>query len=174
MERKYIMIKCDWLKFFSKLSGIQNGNSRMLRHIKSHAVSKMLEKYSNLTYVDEIGYDFVMDDGTKVELKTQAELFLKTKTHTNPIALKNTQGKKVNLNKTFDILLLIQTEKPFRVAYIGWDKVEPHVEFNGDQYIVRLKYHNLKFINTDFFDWDLKTEKWDLKDEVFGLIEAKI
>ena len=84
------MIECDWLQFFSKLSGIQNGNSRMLRHIKSHAVSKMLEKYSNLTYVDEIGYDFIMDDGTKVELKTQEELFLKTKTYTSPIALKNT------------------------------------------------------------------------------------
>ena len=168
------MIECDWLQFFSKLSGIQNGNSRMLRHIKSHAVSKMLEKYSNLTYVDEIGYDFVMDDGTKIELKTLAKLFKKTKTQTNTIPLKNIHSKEAKLNKTFDILLLIQTEKPFRVAYISWDNVEPYAQRNGDQYIVQLDYHNLKFINTDFFDWELQTKKWDLKDEVFGLIETKI
>lgn len=100
-----MLIECDWLRFFSKLSGIKNGNSRMLRHVKSHAVSKMLEKYSNLTYVDEIGYDFLMDDGTKVELKTQEELFCSTKQHTRKIALKNTRGKVADeeeMRKTFD------------------------------------------------------------------------
>ena len=168
------MIECDWTKLFSKIGSINNGDTPTLRMLKSDIVSKMIESYSNMMYVNDNGNDFVLDDGTRIELKTKKSLFLKTKQKTSNITIMNTRGGSER-GKTFDFLLLIQTEKPYRVAYIDWETLQEHTTYIEDACIAKeIPYNKLTFIDTDFFDWELQTEPWDLQVSVMEMIESKL
>jgi len=167
------MIECNWMRFFSQLSGLKNGDSTTMRWVKSYIVSKFLEAYSNLTYVDKIGYDYVMDDGTKIELKTQKSIFPKTKNKTSPVKLKNGMGNG-KINKTFDFLLLIQTGEP-RVAYISWEDAEPFITQKGhDFYIKGIDFNKLHFIETNFYAWELETDILDIESAIDKIVEARL
>ena len=71
------MIYCNWTKLFSKISSIENGDTPTMRMLKSDIVSKMLEAYSNMIYVNDNGNDFILPDDTRIELKTKKNIFLK-------------------------------------------------------------------------------------------------
>ena len=77
-----------------------------------------MEKISNGTskYVDLVGYDLIFMD-KKIEVKTEKRL-IKNNLDTKSIQLKNTRGTTQKFNKTFDYLLLINTEAPF-IAALG-------------------------------------------------------
>tara|TARA_Y100000310_G_scaffold170648_1_gene170814 strand:+ start:953 stop:1459 length:507 start_codon:yes stop_codon:yes gene_type:complete len=168
------MIECNWLRFFSKIGGIKNGDSPTLRMLKSDVVSVVLDKCSNMKYVNDNGNDFVLEDGTRIELKTKKSVFLKKIQKTSNITIMNTRGG-AERGKTFDFLLLIQTEKPYRVAYIDWESLQEHITYIEDACVAKsIPYNKLSFIDTDFFDWELEVKPWDLQESVMEMIRSKV
>ena len=82
---KYLQANVQWDKVFSVMISYKDFfNKPTLRFVKSDLICKAIEKFSNqkLVYVDEVGYDFIMQEygNTKLELKTQMQIFVKTLT----------------------------------------------------------------------------------------------
>ena len=167
-------LQCDWLKFFSKVSSIKNGDAPTVRMIKSDIISKMLEAYSDdLVYVNDMGNDFLLRGDIRIELKTKKNLFLTTKQRTSEIIVMNTRGGAIDREQTFDYLLLIQTEAPFRVAYISWEDLQPYLRHTEDACVSSgISYSDLVFVDTGgFFEWDLEIDPWDVQECIMEMVE---
>ena len=105
----------NWNKVFGVVCstyGDKGFTSRADNFTKSTTIEKALDKFSNLTRVDQIGYDFTFED-LKVELKMRQNLFYKRTPHqTQTIKMKNFQGNKKTLedfknDQTFDIAIIL-------------------------------------------------------------------
>ena len=105
-----------------------------------------LEEISNNSskYVDEIGYDLEYM-GSKIEVKTEKKI-IKKNLDTKSIQLKNTRGVIQNFNKTFDYLLIINTEEPYVAALATWEEVNKKHQLKGDQIQCIIESENLKFL----------------------------
>lgn len=105
----------NWNKVFGVVCstyGDKGFTSRADNFTKSTTIEKALDKFSNLTRVDQIGYDFTFED-LKVELKMRQNLFYKRTPHqTQTIKMKNFQGNKKTLedfknDQTFDVAIIL-------------------------------------------------------------------
>ena len=105
----------NWNKVFGVVCstyGDKGFTSRADNFTKSTTIEKALDKFSNLTRVDQIGYDFTFED-PKVELKMRQNLFYKRTPHqTQTIKMKNFQGNKKTLedfknDQTFDVAIIL-------------------------------------------------------------------
>ena len=137
----------NWNLFFAVCNHLGSQfNQPSWRMMKGEVICMALEEISNNTsnYVDEIGYDLEYM-GNKIEVKTERSI-IKRNLDTKSIQLKNTRGVIQNFNKTFDYLLIINTEQPYVAALATWDEVYKKHELKGDQIQCVIKSENLKFL----------------------------
>ena len=111
----HLETEVNWNKVFGVVQatyGDKGFTSRADNFTKSTTIEKALDKFSDLTRVDQIGYDFMFGD-LKVELKMRQNLFYKRTPHqTQVIKMKNFQGNKKTLedfknDQTFDVALVL-------------------------------------------------------------------
>lgn len=109
-------------KYFSFCSSIDGDylNTHNKRFEKGDIQEKTLVHFlkdTNLTYVNKRGYDLEYK-GLKISVKSGKRIFQKLKTQN--ITLVNKQGKhsynKEYLSSLFDLLLVVQTDSPFKIA----------------------------------------------------------
>jgi len=137
----------DWNLFFEVCNHLGSQfNQPSWRMMKGEVVCMALEEISNNSckYVDEIGYDLEYM-GYKIEVKTEKNI-IKKNLNTKSIQLKNTRGVVQNFNKTFDYLLIINTEQPYVAALATWEEVNKKHELKGDQIQCVIESENLKFV----------------------------
>ena len=103
------------------------------RFLKSEVMSRAIQLSSGgeLVFVDEVGYDFVLNGNVRIELKSQKKAF-NVGGNTAKLKLKNTQHEAQALTKTFDFLMVIQTMPPYRVCLVGFDDVSANCEIVRD------------------------------------------
>ena len=138
------MSRWSWNSFAEVCNALGSQfNDPTWRMMKGEVICGALEKISNGTskYVDEVGYDLIFMD-KKIEVKTEKRL-IKNNLDTKSIQLKNTRGTTQKFNKTFDYLLLINTEAPFIAALATWDEVHKNHTQTGDQIQCVLKSEDL-------------------------------
>ena len=111
----HLETEVNWNKVFGVVQatyGDKGFTSRADNFTKSTTIEKALDKFSSLTRVDQIGYDFMFGD-LKVELKMRQNLFYKRTPHqTQVIKMKNFQGNKKTLedfknDQTFDVAIIL-------------------------------------------------------------------
>ena len=79
----HLETEVNWDKVFGVVQatyGDKGFTSRADNFTKSTTIEKALDKFSGLTRVDQIGYDFMFGD-LKVELKMRQNLFYKRTPH---------------------------------------------------------------------------------------------
>ena len=149
---KYLQANVQWDKVFSVMISYKDFfNKPTLRFVKSDLICKAIEKFSNqkLVYVDEVGYDFIMPEygNTKLELKTQMQIFGKKNDKTKQIRLDNTQGisseDKV-YTKTFDFLLLME---PGLAGITNHEKIQNYIKYNADGRTVQMPHSIIEFFS---------------------------
>lgn len=133
--------------FFRAISSIgKEFNIPSWRFMKAELITRMLVScFPELKYVDKKGYDALFNE-LRVSIKTQAGLFLKTKSETKEIAIKNTLGAKGVFEKDFDILLMIQTKAPFAMAISTFEEVDRVKKITSDQIKAKLNFDQIDFI----------------------------
>lgn len=143
----------DWDKVFTIIESYKSTyNENMLRFVKSHLISKSIERYSKgyLKYVNQIGCDFLTPDNVRIELKSGLKMFQKRKQQTVDIVISNTQGQSTDtkvFEKTFDYLLLIE---PGMVGITTWEKMRPFVRPKGDCFKAQIPMSEIElFKQTD-------------------------
>ena len=132
----------NWSLIFSLIVSYRvTYNERTMRMVKSHLISKAVEKYSNgkLVFVDETGYDFDMpEQNLKIEMKSGLKLFQPYAGTTVDIKISNTNGNSSDgkeHKKTFDYLLLIE---PGLVGVISYEKLKPFIRSVGDGFSAKI------------------------------------
>lgn len=157
---KELKYNIDWDKVFSMITSYKTEyNERMMRFVKSELISLGLERWSNnyLTYVDEIGYDFVNPKGIKIEMKSGLKLFQFRAGTTVDIKISNTNGQSSHdkeIEKTFDYLLLIDEQQ---CTLTSWEKARPYMTSVGDgvKAKIPLEYFDVIKINGIVKDVDI-------------------
>jgi len=142
--------KWDWNYFFQVCNALGNQfNDASWRMMKGEVICTALEEISDNSskYVDEIGYDLVYM-GKKIEVKTERRI-IKKNLDTKSIQLKNTRGVVQQFKKTFDYLLIINTEAPFIAALTTWEEVNREHLLKGDQIQCIIKSGNLIFLTDE-------------------------
>jgi len=132
--------KVDWNKYATLVNCVGHElNERKLRFDKSDLFERSLEIFSNkfLVYVDQLGTDHVLPDGTTIEMKyTEGSLF--TKKNKNPkkfvadLQLMNSRGSsqgRVLPESYADYLLICDTHS---AAIISKQDLVPFVVDAGD------------------------------------------
>ena len=141
------MSNWNWKHFFQVCDalGVQF-NDASWRMMKGEVMCTALEQISNNSseYVDEVGYDLTFMD-KKIEVKTEKRI-IKKNLDTKSIQLKNTRGVIQQFKKTFDYLLIINTEAPFIAALTTWDEVNKKHLLKGDQIQCVIESENLMFL----------------------------
>jgi hypothetical protein len=132
----------NWSLIFSLIVSYRvTYNERTMRMVKSHLISKAVEKYSNgkLIFVDETGYDFDMpEQNLKIEMKSGLKLFQPYAGTTVDIKISNTNGTSSDgkeHKKTFDYLLLIE---PGLVGVISYERLKPFIRSVGDGFSAKI------------------------------------
>tara|TARA_A100001234_G_scaffold138758_1_gene121816 strand:+ start:2584 stop:3141 length:558 start_codon:yes stop_codon:yes gene_type:complete len=128
-------------------SNTKQMKSSSFRGLRAHYTEKSFSKWSDnqLTHVGlyDIGRDFIIKEtGESVEMKTQLGMFKKKRGcgDCKPFVLKSfhpsgkskKNWKKKDLVKTFDYLLLIDTES-MSVGYTTWDKVYERIDESSNE-----------------------------------------
>lgn len=124
-------------------------DSKTWRFLKANVLAVALEKSSrgDAEYVDEIGYDMLVDD-VKIEIKTQKNAFTK-KLDTYKLRIKNTMGEKQEFPNTFDYLLVVSTEPPYLAALASWEDVTIDLDFGNDVIKSKIMKENLTFLTPE-------------------------
>jgi len=141
------MSNWNWEHFFLVCDNLGTQfNQPSWRMMKGEVICVALEEISNNSskYEDEIGYDLEYM-GYKIEVKTERRI-IKKNLDTKSIQLKNTRGVIQNFNKTFDYLLIINTEEPYIAALATWDEVYKKHKLKGDQIQCIIESENLNFL----------------------------
>ena len=144
------MSKWDWLTFFQSASNLGDQfNDATWRFLKAEVLGIALEVASNgdAKYVDALGYDLTIKD-IKIEIKTQNKIFTK-KLDTTSIRMKNTMGKNQTFEKTFDFLIVANSEPPYLAAIVPWHEVHKSHKMTGDAVTSKIKKHCLRFITSE-------------------------
>ena len=134
------MKKWNWDFIFACMKDIETEmDSPTWRFLKSEVLSRAIVKGSNgdLTYVDQVGYDFVFQNEIRIEYKSEKKVFNKNGS-TKKLKLKNTQGNAQQLTQTFDYLLIIQTKPPYRASVVTFENVSENIEVVSDGIKVQL------------------------------------
>ena len=163
--------------FFSACSSFGSRfNENDLRAVKSHLLSKCLEKYfPEMKYVNETGFDFIFGE-EKIENKNgETTLYHPISKKTGSIILKNFQGNQTDFTKTFDGLLITQTKKPFSAAWANFDVIRKYVNIKSATITVQIPFDELKFFIKDLTEVeknDMNIEKmyFDCMGEIVNAI----
>jgi hypothetical protein len=140
----------NWKTFFQSASNLGNQfNDRTWRFLKAEVLGIALETASNgiAKYVDEPGYDLVIGD-IKIEIKTQEKAFTK-QLDTASIRMKNTMGENQTFEKTFDYLVVANSEPPYLAALAPWTEVYSGHKMTGDAVTSKIKKRGLKFLTPE-------------------------
>lgn len=154
----------DWELFFKTADALGSQfNQASWRMMKGEVICVALEMCSNgdAKYVDEVGYDLLIGD-VKVEVKTEKAI-IKKNDDTKAIQLKNTRGEVQKINKTFDYLLLANTQQEYKAAIVEWEIVKPNCIKVGDQIQCKLRKEELTFISKYTLARNKKKEETGLK-----------
>lgn len=144
-------ISCwNWKSFFQSACNLGGQfNDRTWRFLKAEVLAIALEAASNGEgkYVDAPGYDLVIND-VKIEIKTQEQAFTK-KLDTKRIRMKNTMGENQTFEKTFDYLIVANSEPPYLAALTPWTEVYAGHKMTKDAVTSKIKKSGLKFLTSE-------------------------
>ena len=141
------MRRWDWNTFFQSASNLgKQFNDRTWRFLKAEVLGIALEMASNgeAVYVDAPGYDLTIGD-VKIEVKTQERAFTKN-LDTASIRMKNTMGENQSFDKTFDYLVVANSEPPYLAALAPWDDVYAGHRMTGDAITSKIRKEGLTFL----------------------------
>ena len=144
------MREWDWITFFQTASNLGNQfNDRTWRFLKAEVLGIALETASNgmAVYVDAPGYDLTMGD-VKIEIKTQEKAFTRY-LDTASIRMKNTMGINQTFEKTFDYLIIANSEPPYVSALAPWNEVYAGHKMTGDAIISKISKTDLTFLTPE-------------------------
>jgi hypothetical protein len=111
---------------------------------KSSFICKSIKTlFPKLDYVDKNGLDFIYDNRILIELKTRKEMFQKKKT--NPIIIKNLI-KNLNETKTFSVLWMIQTDKPYKMGLTTYTSAKKFKKFCYSRTECQIPFEYIQFI----------------------------
>jgi hypothetical protein len=170
----------DWDMVFSVIQSYKSTyNENMLRFVKSHLISKAIQKYSGgyMEYVNQTGYDFITKDNFKIELKTGLKIFQKRKQQTSDIIISNTQGQSTDtkvFEKTFDYLLMVE---PGMAGVTSWEKMRPYIKPRGDCFKAQIPMTEIEIFKVEHsvedFNFDLSDRIEEALDKALLDIEKK-
>ena len=144
------MRRWDWNTFFQSASNLgKQFNDRTWRFLKAEVLGIALEMASNgeAVYVDAPGYDLTFGD-VKIEIKTQERAFTKN-LDTASIRMKNTMGENQSFYKTFDYLVVANSEPPYLAALAPWDEVYAGHRMTGDAITSKIGKAGSKFLTPE-------------------------
>ena len=146
----------NWNKVFGVVDSLYNDpgfSSNADNFARSTAVEKALAKFSNLTRVDQTGYDFTFGDD-KIEMKMGQNLFYKRKDihATKKFKVKSFLSEKKTVedfrqNKTFDYMLVVDLTAR-RVVVVEDEKARSLYQEGADGAMIELKLG-------DYYECDL-------------------
>lgn len=145
-----LMSKWDWITFFQSASNLgKQFNDRTWRFLKAEVLGIALEMASNgdAVYVDAPGYDLTVGD-VKIEIKTQERAFTKN-LDTASIRMKNTMGENQSFDKTFDYLVVANSEPPYVAALAPWNEVYSGHRMTGDAITSKIEKAGLRFLTPE-------------------------
>ena len=140
----------NWQTFFQSACNLGGQfNDRTWRFLKAEVLGIALEAASNgeAEYVDAPGYDLFIKD-VKIEIKTQEKAFTK-KLDTASIRMKNTMGENQTFEKTFDYLVVANSEPPYLAALAPWTEVYDGHKMTGDAVTSKIEKRGLKFLTSE-------------------------
>ena len=143
------MSKWNWKLFFQTASNLGNQfNERTWRFLKAEVLALALEMCSRgeADYVDAPGYDLVVGD-LRIELKSQERAFTRN-LDTASIRMKNTMGENQRFDRTFDYLIVANSEPPYIAALTPWEEVYKGHRMTGDAVTSKIGKASLKFITS--------------------------
>ena len=120
--------RCNLAEFFGcvKATNTKQMKSNVFKTFRTYLQEKSFAKWSDgqLIYVGDYqnGVDFLSEDGTPLEMKGMLNMFNQNGS-TKAIDLKNFRSDNKNINKTFEYMLLVDTEKMI-IAATDWDTVK--------------------------------------------------
>ena len=116
--------------------------SNAFKTIRTWLQEKSFAKWSDgqLEYVGDYkdGVDFVSEDNINYEMKGKLKMFNKNGS-TSVIDLKNFQGDKKVVEKTFDYMLLVDTGS-MAIGITDWDTVEKRIYFTPKSPTAKVKF----------------------------------
>lgn len=133
--------------------------SNAFKTLRTWLQEKSFSKWSDgqLEYVGdyEDGRDFVDPSGTFYEMKGSLRLFNKNESSKRVVLINKRPGKKKikelkkeDIQKTFDYMLLVDTER-MSIGYTDWDTVYSRTECDGAGATFKLKKGDYKILATD-------------------------
>jgi hypothetical protein len=116
--------------------------SNAFKTIRTWLQEKSFAKWSDgqLEYVGDYkdGVDFVSEDNINYEMKGTLRMFNKNGS-TKSIILKNFHSENKVVEKTFDYMLLVDTER-MSMAYVDWDTVEKRIYYTPKSPNAKVKF----------------------------------
>lgn len=166
--------KFDFPAIFAVVKSTESMKRRQLRTFRSEIQERGIAKYSGgqLSYVGdtEVGKDFIGNDETRYESKSQDGLFCKRIPFTKEIVLKNFQGKSLGMpEKTFDYMLLWDT-KEYSVGICSWDACMKNVTVRDATVVFRVHRDDITFLATKV----VPPKKEDLGKMIFDFIDSSL
>jgi hypothetical protein len=140
----------DWPLFFKYATHLgKQLNQTTWRFLKAEVLGHAMEmvSHSEAKYVDESGYDLELGN-IKIEVKTHAKIFT-NQLDTRYIRMKNTMGETQLFEKTFDYLLVANTEPPYVAAIATWDDVYKEHRLKMDVIESKIKKSDLQFVTPE-------------------------
>jgi len=115
--------------------------SNAFKTLRTWLQEKSFAKWSDgqLEYVGDFkdGVDFVSDDKVNYEMKGKLKMFNKNGS-TGPVDLKNFRGETKVVEKTFDYMLLVDTES-MTIGVTDWETVKKRVYFTPKSPVAKFK-----------------------------------
>ena len=116
--------------------------SNAFKTIRTWLQEKSFAKWSDglLQYVGDYkdGVDFISEDNVNYEMKGTLRMFNKNGS-TKSIILKNFHSENKVVNKTFDYMLLVDTEC-MSIACVDWDTVEKRIYYTPKSPCAKVKF----------------------------------
>ena len=121
--------------------------SNAFKTIRTWLQEKSFAKWSDgqLEYVGDFkdGVDFISEDNINYEMKGKLRMFNKNGS-TSVIDLKNFRGDKKVVDKTFDYMLLVDTQS-MAIGITDWDTVEKRIYFTPKSPTAKVKFDDGDF-----------------------------
>ncbi len=142
----YLKENVQWNKVMSVMVSYKDDNNDYAgRFLKSTLVHHAIERYSDrkLKYIDEIGCDFfVPEKDIRLEFKGGLKMFQHRAKTTVEIRLKNFNGNKTSLEKTFDYLMMCDGST---VGVVSFENILPHIYNKDDGIYCKIPHKVIEF-----------------------------
>lgn len=137
--------------------------------LRADLLGRSIDYYSNglIGYIDEIGCDlFILSTQTRIELKSAQNIFPRTTrtNHTKEITMKNYRGNSREMKKTFDYLLLLDSQ---RVGLICYEKLSPHLYEKDDGVYAKIPMADIEFLGVMNMSYSVDINLTNIKEEIY-------